>query len=67
MKQSNDIEFYKKEIMSPDTSLVRKRAALWTIGHIASSEFGFKLIQQADIIRDIVKIAESAEILSLRG
>ena len=53
--------------MSPETPLVKKRAALWTIGPIASSEYGFKLIQQADIIREIVKIAESAEILSLRG
>lgn len=67
LKQSNDIEFFKQEILNPNTPLVKKRAALWTIGHIASSEYGFKLIQQADIIREIVKIAESAEILSLRG
>jgi rapamycin-insensitive companion of mTOR len=67
LKQTNDIEFFKKEILNPETPLVRKRAALWTIGHIASSEHGFKLIQQAEIISQIVKIAESDEILSLRG
>jgi rapamycin-insensitive companion of mTOR len=44
LKQTQDIEFFKKEILNPETPLVRKRASLWTIGHIASSEHGFKLI-----------------------
>lgn len=67
LKQTNDIEYFKKEIISPETSLIRKRAALWSIGHIASSELGFKLIQEADILKEIVNLAERAEILSLRG
>jgi rapamycin-insensitive companion of mTOR len=46
---------------------LRKRAALWTIGHIGSSEYGFKLIQEADILKIIVDLAENAEILSIRG
>jgi rapamycin-insensitive companion of mTOR len=46
---------------------LRKRAALWTIGHIGSSEYGFKLIQEADILKVIVDLAENAEILSIRG
>ena len=53
--------------MSPETSLLRKRAALWTIGHIGSSEYGFQLIQEADILKIIVDLAENAEILSIRG
>ncbi len=44
LKSTNDIEYFKKELMSPETSLVKKRAALWAIGHIGSSEHGFKLI-----------------------
>jgi rapamycin-insensitive companion of mTOR len=47
--------------------LIRKRAALWAIGHIGSSENGFKLIQEAEILEGIVKMAETSEILSLRG
>jgi len=46
---------------------LRKRAALWTIGHIGSSEYGFQLIQEADILKIIVDLAENAEILSIRG
>lgn len=67
LKQTNDIEYFKKEILSPESTLIRKRAALWTIGHIGSSEHGFKLIQEAGILKEIVEMAESAEILSLRG
>lgn len=67
LKQTNDIEYFKKEVLSPDTSLTRKRAALWTIGHIGSSEEGFALLQEADVIKEIVNLAENSEILSLRG
>ncbi len=67
LKSTNDIEYCKKEVMSPETSLTRKRAALWTIGHIGSSEAGFILLQEADILKEIVNLAENSEILSLRG
>lgn len=67
LRQTNDVEYFKEELLSPSTPLTRKRAALWAIGHIGSTDFGFKLIQEADILKEIVKMAESAEILSLRG
>ena len=67
MRQSRDVLQFKQEILSPDTPLIRKRAALWAIGHIGSSEFGYQIIQEADIMRELVKMAESAEILSIRG
>lgn len=67
LKSTNDIEYFKREILSQDTPLNRKRAALWTIGHIGSTEQGFKLIQEADILKELVNLAENAEILSLRG
>lgn len=61
------MDYFKEELLSPNTPLIRKRAALWAIGHIGSTDFGFRLIQEADILKDIVRMAESAEILSLRG
>ena len=67
LKQTNDVDYFKKEMLSPDTSLTRKRAALWTLGHIGSSENGFSLLQENDILREIVNLAENSEILSLRG
>ena len=47
--------------------MIKKRAALWAIGHIGSNSYGFKLIKEAKIVKEVVKMAESAEILSLRG
>ena len=67
LKSTKDIEYFKREMLSPETPLIRKRAAIWSIGHIGGSEFGFKLIQEADIVREVVNMAENAEILSLRG
>jgi rapamycin-insensitive companion of mTOR len=67
LKSTNDVEYFKKEILSSETSLLRKRAALWTIGHIGSTEQGFQLLQEADIPKEIVNLAQNSEILSLRG
>jgi len=53
--------------MSDDTSSQEKRSILWTLGHIASHENGFKLIQETSLVKDIIDMAENAQILSLRG
>lgn len=44
LKQTNDIDYFKKEMLNPENSLTRRRAAIWTLGHIGSSEFGFALL-----------------------
>ncbi len=61
------MEYFKKEMLSEETPLSRKRAALWTLGHIGSSEYGFQILQEADILKEVVNLAENSEILSLRG
>jgi rapamycin-insensitive companion of mTOR len=67
LMQTQDIENFKKEILSNDIPLIKRRAALWAIGHIGSNTYGFRLVKEAKIIKEIVKLAESAEVLSLRG
>jgi rapamycin-insensitive companion of mTOR len=57
----------KQKLFSKDTSPTQKRSILWTLGHIASHENGFKLIQGTSLIKDIIDMAENAEILQLRG
>lgn len=47
--------------------MLKKRAALWAVGHIGSNEHGIVLIQEQDLIQPIVNLAENAEFLSLRG
>ena len=56
-----------QEILNPEAPLLQKRASLWAIGHIGSSETGLELIVSNDIISHIIALAESSECLSLRG
>jgi len=67
LKQTQDIDQFKKLILSEETPLMKKRATLWALGHVGSSPEGLKLIKEAKIIKEIVKMAEQSNILSLRG
>lgn len=44
-----------------------KRAALWTIGHVCSSDTGFEFAKGEILIRKIIHLAQNATCLSLRG
>jgi rapamycin-insensitive companion of mTOR len=47
--------------------MLKKRAALWAIGHIGSNENGIKLVLEQELVQPLIKLAEQAETLSLRG
>ena len=67
LRRSKHLEHFKKDIMSKETNLMAKRAALWACGHIGSSENGIKLILEQELVQPLIKLAETAEFLSLRG
>jgi hypothetical protein len=54
-------------VRNPETSWIERRAALWTIGHIGSSETGFQLLKETDIVQYISNQAMSCTTLSMRG
>lgn len=58
---------FKADILTKDTETPKKRAALWAIGHIGSNENGIKLVCEQELVQPIIKLAENAETLSLRG
>nr|XP_020511696.1 rapamycin-insensitive companion of mTOR-like [Labrus bergylta] len=43
------------------------KAALWALGHIGTSSWGLNLLQEEGVIPDIVDLAHSCEVLSIRG
>ncbi|XP_029941324.1 rapamycin-insensitive companion of mTOR-like [Salarias fasciatus] len=43
------------------------KAALWALGHIGSSNWGVKLLQEDGLIPDLVSLAHHCEVLSVRG
>jgi rapamycin-insensitive companion of mTOR len=67
LRQSKHLEKFRQDILSTDTPLVAKRAALWALGHIGANELGIRLIIDADLIQPIINLAENADFLSLRG
>lgn len=67
LRQSGDVDYFKKELFSEATPLLRKRAALWALGHIGSTEAGFKILEEAELLKELIFMAEGSETLSLRG
>jgi rapamycin-insensitive companion of mTOR len=47
--------------------MLKKRAALWAVGHIGSSDHGIKLVLEQELVQPLIKLAETADTLSLRG
>lgn len=48
-------------------SLVKVKACIWAVGNIGSMEMGAPFLEESDIVRSIVRIAEGAEVMSVRG
>ncbi|XP_067885233.1 rapamycin-insensitive companion of mTOR isoform X1 [Heterodontus francisci] len=43
------------------------KAALWALGNIGSSNWGLNLLQEENVIPDVIALAQTCEILSVRG
>lgn len=55
-------------MLSNDPELLLKvKGCLWAVGNVGSMELGAPFLEESDVIENIVKIAESHEIMSLRG
>ena len=50
LRQSKHLEIFRKDILSAESSLIQKRAALWALGHIGANEWGIPLIQEHDLV-----------------
>jgi rapamycin-insensitive companion of mTOR len=75
-KTSQGVELFQKKkhfrefielIQNPNTSWIERRAALWSVGQIGSSDTGFKLLQETGIVEYISEQAMQCSTLSMRG
>ncbi|XP_064476967.1 rapamycin-insensitive companion of mTOR-like [Ornithodoros turicata] len=48
-------------------SILQLKAALWTLGNVATSSSGFALLMEADVISVIAELAQEAPVYSIRG
>ncbi|KAG5969107.1 hypothetical protein E4U56_008481 [Claviceps arundinis] len=55
-------------MQSEDPELITKvKACLWAVGNVGSMELGAPFLEATDIVGNIVHIAETHEVMSLRG
>ena len=55
-------------MLSDDPELILKvKGCLWAVGNVGSMELGAPFLEDSDVVENIVKIAETHEIMSLRG
>ena len=47
--------------------LTKAKGCLWAIGNVGSMELGSPFLEESEIVGTIVKIAEQAEVISMRG
>ncbi|KAF7509182.1 hypothetical protein GJ744_008242 [Endocarpon pusillum] len=50
-----------------DETLTKVKGCLWAIGNVGSMELGATFLEETEIVGSIVRIAEGAEVMSLRG
>jgi len=67
IEQHKVLESFVNELRNPESALLHKRASLWGIAHIGSSETGLELVLHSDILPSVIALAENSECLSLRG
>lgn len=47
--------------------ILKVKGCLWAVGNVGSMELGAPFLEGSDVVQNIIKIAESHEIMSLRG
>jgi hypothetical protein len=50
-----------------EESLPQLKAVLWALGNIGATKNGLPFLEEEDVVKDIVAMAENSDILSLKG
>lgn len=66
LEKSKCISKFFKTIRSRSKEPIKRRAALWALGHIATSQTGFRLFDETKV-NILVELAENCTCLSIRG
>jgi hypothetical protein len=48
-------------------TILKVKGCLWAVGNVGSMDLGAPFLEQSDVVKWIVKIAETSEVMSLRG
>lgn len=67
LKKSNAVNKFIKTIKSVKYSPLERRAAIWAIGHISSSDTGFFFLQSQNIVHLLINLIASDTDLGTKG
>lgn len=60
------IEDFAMEDEDPET-IIKVKGCLWAVGNVGSMELGAPFLERTDVVKYIVQIAESSQVMTLRG
>ena len=60
------IQDFAMEDEDPET-ILKVKGCLWAVGNVGSMELGGPFLERTDVIKYIVQIAESSQVMTLRG
>ncbi|SAL99279.1 hypothetical protein [Absidia glauca] len=63
---TDSIRSYSVEIQDAEI-MQQLKSVLWAVGNIGSTRNGLPFLEEEDIVKDIVYLAENSEVLSLKG
>lgn len=67
LKKSNAVNRFIKAVKSPKYSPLERRAAIWAVGHIASSETGYHFLESQNIVQLFINLISSDTDLGTKG
>lgn len=48
-------------------TILKVKGCLWAVGNVGSMELGAPFLEESDVVKDIVSIAENSQVMTLRG
>ncbi|KAL1953204.1 hypothetical protein VTO42DRAFT_3410 [Malbranchea cinnamomea] len=63
---ASTIRNFRVEEDDPEV-LLKVKGCLWAVGNLGSMELGAPFLEESEIVKDIVRIAENAAVLTMRG
>jgi hypothetical protein len=60
------IQDFAMEEEDPET-ILKVKGCLWAVGNVGSMELGAPFLEQTDVVKWIVQIAETSQVMTLRG
>lgn len=48
-------------------AMLRVKGCLWAVGHVGAMELGAPFLEDTEVVKDVVRIAQKSEVMTMRG